>query len=345
MNATELIKIKRDYEKVSRSASVHRYVAMEEFRMSYPNDFGFRFDPTTMDIPHEEVGRRLQILEDKIMLVEKFLSKNTLSREELVGLGVDEAEFEAVKGQYYPLKKEIPDGLIIMTFDDSLIDHYTKAAPVLEEFGAKGSFFTCETKKGMDGGTGFEDKGRYMTWEQISELANRGHEIANHTMNHDFGFIHQSEETKTREIEALAKKCAVYGIAEPVVFGYPGGVCDQESVELVASLGYHWARGDLVGTGRVGQNVYDPLVDCPLAIPGFNGAPMFADAQLERVVEQAKDGRVAVLAYHGIDNGDFGRLSFRQQLECIYRAGGRCVSFADLEEYIDPLKAYKYWKL
>ena len=72
---------------------------------------------------------------------------------------------------------------------------------------------------------------------------------------------------------------------------------------------------------------------------------MFGEEQLRRVVNLASHGKVSVLAYHGVNGPDFGPLSLEKQRECIYKRGGRCICFADLEKYIDPEKAYQYWLL
>jgi len=345
MNAMELYKAQRSYTTGLRQMEANRYAATQAFRMAHKEDLGFFFDPTTMDLPLEEVGRRMTEQEYRVLVAEKALAGEELCEEELSALGVSAEEYRACRQSLDPIKEPIPDGLVIMTFDDSTLDHFTAAAPILESFGAHGSFFTCECRVGLDGGTGFSDKSRYMTWEQIAGLSERGHEIANHSLNHNFAFLRCDAGEKTAEISGLERRCVENGIRKPTAFGYPGGACDKPGIELLHALGYRWARGDYLDSGCMGQRVYDPLLDCPLAVPSFNGAPMFDEKQLRRVVSLASKGRIAVLAYHGVNGPDFGPLSLEKQLECIYRSGGRCISFADLEKYVDPEKAYRYWAL
>ena len=55
--------------------------------------------------------------------------------------GVDQA---AVKRPPDMLKKAIPDGTVVLTFDDALRHHYTKVAPALEERGFGGTFYVSE---------------------------------------------------------------------------------------------------------------------------------------------------------------------------------------------------------
>lgn len=81
---------------------------------------------------------------------------------------------------------------IAWSFDDGF-DNNLRAAEILEEFGARACFFIIpdfvDTKLsaedarlefGLRGST-FE---RSMTWEEICDLKDRGHEIGNHTMHH-----------------------------------------------------------------------------------------------------------------------------------------------------------------
>lgn len=64
--------------------------------------------------------------------------------------------------------------------DDGFLSHYSNAAPILNNFGFKGTFnvmppFLTETLPGI---------WRYGTWQMFIQLAQQGHEIASHTMNH-----------------------------------------------------------------------------------------------------------------------------------------------------------------
>ena len=65
---------------------------------------------------------------------------------------------------------------VALTFDDSLKDHLLIAAPMLEERGWRGTFCIVTDWVGKD------DK--HLTWDDVSELVRRGHEIATHTKSH-----------------------------------------------------------------------------------------------------------------------------------------------------------------
>ncbi len=110
------------------------------------------------------------------------------------------------------------------TFDDGLRDHYTQAAPMLEEFGFHGTFFiigkvVTETdeeavakKPGAQGG---------VSWSQVQDLAARGHEIGNHSWSHR-QLTKCTDEELAEEIDRnrllLTEKLGV----APVTFCYPG---------------------------------------------------------------------------------------------------------------------------
>ena len=57
--------------------------------------------------------------------------------------------------------------MVLMTFDDATLVHYSTACPILEKYGGKAVLFATEMKQGLFGGPGFSDKSAYMSWEQI----------------------------------------------------------------------------------------------------------------------------------------------------------------------------------
>src|SRR5262245_31163481 len=77
----------------------------------------------------------------------------------------------------YPLD-QIPDKLVVLTFDDSVASHHSVVRPILKRFGFGATFFITE---GFSFRTNKQD---YMTWAQIRELHEDGFEIGNHTRDH-----------------------------------------------------------------------------------------------------------------------------------------------------------------
>ena len=72
---------------------------------------------------------------------------------------------------------------VAFTFDDGTLDEYQYAAPILEKYGYRGFFNIISGK--VKHGENFQDPlGPMMSWEQISDLEKRGHEISSHTHSH-----------------------------------------------------------------------------------------------------------------------------------------------------------------
>jgi len=66
------------------------------------------------------------------------------------------------------------------TFDDGFISQYNYAAPILDSFGFKGTFFVISGSMTDD----LPGIWRYGTWKQFREMALDGHEIGSHTVTH-----------------------------------------------------------------------------------------------------------------------------------------------------------------
>ena len=69
----------------------------------------------------------------------------------------------------------LPPKPVMLTFDDTHLEHYTMAAPVLSHAGFRGVFFTMAVVIGKQG---------YMTKAQIKQLSDSGHTIGGHTWDH-----------------------------------------------------------------------------------------------------------------------------------------------------------------
>ena len=76
------------------------------------------------------------------------------------------------------LKKEIPNKLLVLTFDDAPASQYAVVAPLLKEYGFGATFFVCEFPPN------YKDSTLYMNWRQIKALDKMGFEVANHTHTH-----------------------------------------------------------------------------------------------------------------------------------------------------------------
>ncbi len=63
----------------------------------------------------------------------------------------------------------------MLTFDDTDLDQYTLAKPVMDEYNFKGVFFIMTVAL---------NKPRYMSRDQVKQLSDEGHVIGSHTWDH-----------------------------------------------------------------------------------------------------------------------------------------------------------------
>jgi peptidoglycan/xylan/chitin deacetylase (PgdA/CDA1 family) len=223
-----------------------------------------------------------------------------------------------------------PERLVVLTFDDSVASHATFVAPLLKKHGFSATFFITE---------GFEflvDKEHYMTWEQIRALNADGFEIGNHTRKHA-GVARQKLEQLTADVEYIEQQCAKYGIPKPVSFCYPGYQTSEPAVKLLRERGYQFARAG-------GAQAFDPSKDDPLTMPqAFDGKPDSTLDQFKAAVAQAKDGRIAVMTFHGVPdikhpwvNTDPAK--FESYMQHLKETGCEVIAMRDLTKYLPARK-------
>src|SRR6188508_242377 len=129
----------------------------------------------------------------------------------------------------------IPSKLVVLTFDDSKASHYTVVRPLLKKYGFGATFFITE------GFTFRTNKDDYLTWEQIAELNRDGFEIGNHTRDH-MGLTKANLPRLKEQVEAINAECAARSIPRPTSFAYPGNTIDPDAIQLLADLGFRFAR-------------------------------------------------------------------------------------------------------
>ncbi len=345
MDINSLVRAINKRDRLSRLLEPDRYVSLDTMRDEWVEAFPPRPAPPMPGDPMPEPGSGPVMpgpeIEQRARVIAGLMKGEQVPdglMKELFGFGY--AEFAGALRAADPVKKPIPDKCVLMTFDDATLDHYTVACPELEKYGGKANLFVAECAGGFFGGNGFWDKSLYMTWEQIRELSDRGHEVLNHSLNHLNEFRSLDRNGKLAEIRGIEERCAQYGIPRPTVFGAPGGGYTPEILDLMRETGYHWGRGDLYGVSpkRLGDALYDPYVDTPLCVP--HSDPESTDdlrAELARCT-----GKVMVLVFHGIDDPMMTKIPFADIVRTIYEEGGRCITFRELEEYVDPVKADAY---
>ncbi len=116
---------------------------------------------------------------------------------------------------------------ISYTFDDGMKEHYTWVFPQLEKHGFKGTFWIC-------GGFIENNEGGWLTWPQVKEMAEKGHEMSNHSWSHP-DLTQLDRQQLIREIEkndsALLEKTGLL----PRTFCYPYNAYNEEVLGLASA--------------------------------------------------------------------------------------------------------------
>ncbi len=212
-----------------------------------------------------------------------------------------------IKGQEPPV--------VLLTFDDAEISHYTNVAPMLKEYGFNATFFVCEFPLHSP-----DEKDQYMSWQQIRELYDMGFEIGNHTGHHR-NVTRLSGKDVKKEVKYIEKMCRKYGIPKPISFAYPGNRHDSIARSRIEKLGYLF--------GRAGSSsIYDPKTDYKLAIPSYTmGSSDKLRARTLNALHNLKDGEILVFTIHGVPDLIHPDYSTRP---------------SELREYLDYMKEHKF---
>ena len=239
-----------------------------------------------------------------------------------------------------PTLLPIPDKLVVLSFDDANKSDRIFVADVLKKHGFGATFYVTE-------GLGFlKNKEHYTTWKEIRELHEMGFEIGNHTQYHR-GVSQISGEELKSSVRHIDKRCAEHGISKPTTFCYPGFGHTLEAVKALDEHGFLFARRgvrpeyDEGGEGSRGP-AYDPRVDHPLLIPstGYDG-PDWKMEDLEWAVDQARDGKIAVLCFHGVPALEHPWVNtdpedFKKYMNYLKDEGCTVIALRDLSKYVDP---------
>ncbi|MBH00002.1 MAG: polysaccharide deacetylase [Solibacterales bacterium] len=238
----------------------------------------------------------------------------------------------------------IPDRLVVLTFDDGNKSDLAFVAPLLKQYEFGASFYVTE-------GLGYHNdvrKERYMRWAEVRRLHEMGFEIGNHTGDHPN--MTTLPKAQIREnLELIERRCVEHDIPFPQTFVYPGFHHSLPVVEVLAEKGYTFARRGIRpeyldrGHGERGR-AYDPQVDHPLLIPttGYVGTYwQFED--LVWTVDQAKNGKIAVLVYHGVPGLEHPWVSAEPEhfvRDMAYLKDQNCtvIAMRDLRKYVDSKK-------
>lgn len=155
--------------------------------------------------------------------------------------------------------RQVPDSKALMiTFDDGYEDNLEWAQPLLEKYGFTALVFVISGYVGKETGQYWEygDKsglGKFLTWDQVKTLREKGIEIGAHTCTHPLLSLIKSE--KVAEELELCKQELEGNLGEPIpIFAYPGGDFNSEIVTQVGRAGYKIGMTTIPGINRANTN-------------------------------------------------------------------------------------------
>jgi peptidoglycan/xylan/chitin deacetylase (PgdA/CDA1 family) len=126
---------------------------------------------------------------------------------------------------YLVFNKALVEKPVMITFDDSRIEHTEIAAPVMEKYGFRGVFFIM---------TITYNKKNYMSTDQIFRLSEAGHTIGLHSWDHTMATKYVEEtDWQKQVIDPKNKLEAIVG--KPVEYwAYPNGVYNHQVAEQLS---------------------------------------------------------------------------------------------------------------
>ena len=233
----------------------------------------------------------------------------------------------------------IPNGLVVLTFDDGNKSDFTYVAPLLNRYGFGATFYITE-------GLNFlENKEYYLTWEEVHQLHQSGFEIGNHTRHHK-NVNSQTQEELLADLKYIDTRCQQYNIPIPETFCYPGYNHGPQALEVLTKKGMRFARRGISpefpheSEGGRGP-AYDPNIHHRLLIPttGASG-PNWSFDDFVWAVEQAKDEKIAVLTFHGVPALEHPWVNtfpddFKVYMDFLNDHGFTVIALRDLSKYIE----------
>ncbi len=229
------------------------------------------------------------------------------------------------------LKRPIPDKLVVLTFDDAPVSHYSIVAPLLKKHDFKATFFVCEFPPN------FSDNSKYMNWAQIKKLDKMGFEIGNHTQSHKH-VNKLSKENFIQQLQYIENKCDSLKIKKPLTFAYPGYDYSLNAITTLQEQSYILARAG-------GSRAYNPLEDNPFLIPSW-ATNANNKEEIMAAFQEAKNGKIVVLTIHGVPDIEHPWVNtpaelFKEYLDYLAKNNFKVIALKDLNKYINFKKAAK----
>lgn len=178
--------------------------------------------------------------------------------------------------------------IVILSFDDAEISHYTVVAPMLKKYHCNATFFVCDFPRKTPA-----DSVEFMNWQQIQQLHQMGFEIGNHTGHHK-NVTKLSREQLQKEIQYIDDKCNAWGIPKPISFAYPGNRADSQAQVVLHQMGYRYARAG-------NSQYFNPATHSLLQLPSYTmGSTEKLLTRTRKALEELQPGQILIFTIHGV---------------------------------------------
>ena len=203
-------------------------------------------------------------------------------------------------------------GTLLLTFDDGWTDQYTRAYPILNAAGFKGTAY-------VNSDFIIQHENGFMTRDQAKDLYDHGWDIANHTSTHeDVGVGDQTDQAHLEQLKAMYNDCANWLTSNDMPraayhVAYPSGLYSQDLIRLLKINGFKTGRATMYGQqyGIQDQNDY-------FTLPVYSlGDTNDLAACLDGINEAANTGTTLIIMIHKVEpySGDLVTLtSWLQQV-------------------------------
>lgn len=177
---------------------------------------------------------------------------------------------------------------VIFTFDDASDDHYSEAYAYLETKGLKGVFFVPTDTIGA---------AQKLTWANLREMHQAGHDIANHTATHTDLTTYSTEAEIIADIRRAKDRLDSEGFRRSSRYlAYPNGGYNSAVVSAVKAAGMSMARSIVGGPEDHVLGLLDRW-----AMRCRSLTPAISQATAKGYIDDAiQNGRTIVLLNHGL---------------------------------------------
>lgn len=122
---------------------------------------------------------------------------------------------------YLTTGASLPSKPVMLTFDDTDDDQFSIAGPEMKKYGYKGVFFIMTVSL---------NRPRYMTKDQVKQLAEEGHVINSHTWDHHSVKGYKTPQDWATQIEKPKKQIEEIIGKTTLDFAYPFGLWNREAI-------------------------------------------------------------------------------------------------------------------